>query len=94
LANLVQAPVPEERAGELDEGEVVGGVLVVADEDRAALREPGECALDDPAAGGVALLPRLVELLLADAADVGKVARLLGSRSRKPSTGTRCSPGR
>ena len=47
------------------------GFLVVADQDRAALLEPGERPLDHPAAGGVALFPSRVELLLADAADGG-----------------------
>src|SRR3990172_4777454 len=74
----MEAPVPEQGAGELDEPEVVGWFLVVADEDGAALREPGEGALDDPAAGGAAVPAPLVELLLADAADVRCVAGLLG----------------
>src|SRR5664280_1669686 len=34
---LVVAAVPEQGAGELDEAEVVGGLLVVADQQRSAL---------------------------------------------------------
>jgi len=74
----MEAPVPKKGAGELDEPEVVEGLLVVADEDRSAFGEPGERALDHPATGGVALLPALVKLLLPDPADVRDVARLLG----------------
>jgi len=74
----MEAPVPKKGAGELDEPEVVDGLLVVADEDRAALGEPGERALNHPATGGMAFLARLVELLLPDPADVRDVARLLG----------------
>jgi hypothetical protein len=70
----VEPAASEECAGELDQAFVVVGVLVVADEDRAARGEPGEGALDDPAAGGVGLLAPAVELLLADPADVGDVA--------------------
>ena len=62
----------------MDEAAVVGGLLLVADEDGAALLQPGEGALDHPAAGWVALLAGRVELLLADAADVGDVAAGLG----------------
>lgn len=69
----MESAAPEQRAGELDETLVVLRLLVVADEDRAALGQPGECALDDPAPGGLGLLPPAVELLLADAADVGDV---------------------
>jgi len=36
VLELVAASVPEQGAGELDESEVVGGVLVVADEQGAA----------------------------------------------------------
>ncbi len=56
--------------GERDEAEGVAWLLVVADEDRPALLQPGERALDHPAVGGVALAAVLVELLLADPADV------------------------
>lgn len=67
---LVASAVPEQGAGELDESEVVGGVLVVADEDRPAFLEPGDGALHDPSARWTGLLARGVELLLADLADV------------------------
>jgi hypothetical protein len=57
-------------AGELDGAEGVAWLLVVADEDRPALLQPGERALDKRVAGGVAQACGLVELLLADPADV------------------------
>ena len=47
----MQPAVPEQGAGELDEPEVVLGLFVVADQDGPAFLEPGEGALDDPAAG-------------------------------------------
>ena len=80
----MEAAVPEQSAGELNEAAVVHGLLVVADQDRPALLQPGEGALDDPAAGGVCLLACLVEFLLTDPADVRDVAAALG----------RCPPGR
>jgi hypothetical protein len=64
----------------LDEPAVVVGFLVVADQDRPAFLEPGECALDDPAAGGVRLLAGPVELLFADPSDVRDLAGGLGCR--------------
>ena len=46
---------PDQRAGELEEAEVVAGLLVPADRDRAALRKPSQGTLDHPP-------PRPVEL--------------------------------
>lgn len=59
----------------MDEAEVVLGFLVVADEERTTLLQPGDRALDDPAPSRMLLEARLVEPLLADPADVGEVAR-------------------
>lgn len=42
LLEPLEAPVPEERAGELEESAVVLRLLVVADEDRPTLGEPGD----------------------------------------------------
>ena len=67
------APVLQQGVGELDEAEVVDGLLVVADQERSALLQPGERSLHDPAAGGVSLLTPPVEFLLADPADVRDV---------------------
>ena len=74
------AAVPEQGAGELDEAAVVGWLLVVADEECAALLKPGEGALDYPAAGGMSLLAPAVELLLADPADVRDVSGVRAGR--------------
>src|SRR6266567_4476662 len=43
------AAIPEEGAGELEEGEVVLGFLLVADEDPSTLAQPSEGSLHDPA---------------------------------------------
>ena len=66
----------------MDEAAVVVGFFVVADQDRPAFLQPGEGALDDPAAGGVGLLAGLVEFLFADPSDVREVA---GRRSGRVS---------
>jgi hypothetical protein len=39
---VLQAAEPEQRAGELEQRQEVGGVFVVADEQRPALGQPGE----------------------------------------------------
>lgn len=57
----------------MDEALVVVGLLVVADQDRAALLQPGDGALDDPTAGGMGLVAIGVELLFTDPPDVGHV---------------------
>ena len=65
---------PEQGAGELEQTEEVGGVLVVAHEQRPALGEPRQRTLDHPAARGEARLAgEQIELLLPDAAQVREV---------------------
>src|SRR5918997_223999 len=66
--------VPEQDASYLDQPQIVGSLLLIAHQDRPALREPTQCSLHDPPPRRVPLLARLVELLLADASDVGHVA--------------------
>src|SRR5215207_1193413 len=69
--------VPQQDAGYLDEPQVVGGLLLIAHQDRSALREPAQRPLHHPPPRRVALLARgVVELLLADPADVRNVAAL------------------
>src|SRR5215212_9577187 len=51
VGEAVEPSEPEEGAGELEEAEVVRGLALPADEDAAPAVEPGEGALDDPAAG-------------------------------------------
>ncbi len=88
----MQPAVPPPRAGELDGDEGVAWLLVVADEDRPALLQPGERALDQRAVGGVAQARGLVELLLADPAEVRDGADR--PRPRRGRSGDRPCPGR
>jgi len=69
-AEGMESTAPQQCTGELDEAFVVGRLLVIPDEDRAALRQPREGALDHPASRRVTLLTSRVELLLANTADV------------------------
>ncbi len=76
----MQAAKPEERAGELEQPQEVRAALVVAHQERPALGQPRERPFDDPPARREALLAgRRVQLLLADAPDVGHVA-VVGDR--------------
>src|SRR5215213_11652123 len=56
VGEAMEASEPEEGAGELEQAEVVLGLALPADEDAAPAVEPGEGALDDPAAGREAAL--------------------------------------
>src|ERR687886_222481 len=49
------APVPEQGTGELEQAEVVAGLLVPTDQDRAALREPCQSTFHHPPARPVRL---------------------------------------
>jgi hypothetical protein len=51
----VIASEPEQGARELEQPEVVAGVLVPADQHRAAFGQPSQCPLHHPTAGFVAL---------------------------------------
>ena len=66
---------PDQGAGEFQPRQVVGGLLLPADQDAPPPRQPGERALHHPTPGRVRLLARLVFLLLADAPDVRHIAR-------------------
>jgi hypothetical protein len=65
------AAEPDEAAGELEEAEVVLGLLLVADEEAAALGEPGQRPLDHPPPSLVPLGSR--RALVADGGDVWDV---------------------
>src|SRR4051812_43016171 len=68
--------VPEQYTGHFDQPQVVGGFLLVAHQDRSALRQPAQRALHypPPPPRRVALLCRAgLKLLLADPADVRHV---------------------
>jgi hypothetical protein len=45
----VQSAKPEELAGELKQSQEIGGVLVVADQQRTTLGQPRQCPFEDPA---------------------------------------------
>src|SRR5437763_9505420 len=66
------AAEPEQGTGELEQAEIVRGLLLPADQDPAALVEPRDRALDHPAPSRMALRPR--GALVADECDVGLVA--------------------
>ncbi len=70
----MEAAKPEQGAGGLEQCQEVGGTLVVANEQRPALREPRQSSLYHPAARREALLTGgQIELLLRDAAQVRDV---------------------
>jgi hypothetical protein len=75
-ACLVGAAHPEQGAGQFDVRQVVLWLLVPTGQQSTPPRQPGEGALDHPAAGRVRLLSGLVFLLLADAPDVFPVPAL------------------
>jgi hypothetical protein len=66
--------VPQQNTGDLDESQIIDGLLLVAYQDRAAFRKPAQSTLHHPSPRRVSLLARPVELLLADAPYVGSVA--------------------
>lgn len=67
--------IPQQGAGELNESEMIEPVLVVADEERAALRQPGQRAFHDPTSRFVFLVSASGGLF-ADAANVRNVLML------------------
>jgi hypothetical protein len=68
----------DQRAGELEQGEVVLVLLRPADEERPVAVEPGVAGFDDPAPRAPARSAELVLDLLAAAADVRREAALAG----------------
>src|SRR3954469_1930513 len=68
MRQAVEATEPEQGAGDLEEAEVVGGLLLPPDEDAAAFGQPADRALHDPAARLVSLWSG--RLLVADHGDV------------------------
>src|SRR5215813_4950003 len=70
----MQASEPKQRTRELEQRQEVGGMFVVADEQRPALGEPRQRALHHPAPRGEALFSgRQIELFLPDAAQMRDV---------------------
>src|SRR5215208_2458461 len=67
--------VPQQDTGDLDQPQVVGGLLLVAHQNGAAFREPAQCALHHPSPPRVTLLPGVIFLLLAHAPYVGGCSR-------------------
>src|ERR671925_137323 len=76
---MLEAPEPEEGAGELKESEVVARMLVVADEDRAALGQPGKRPLHHPTSGRLALRGRRPAI-----PDLGDVRLVVPTERRAP----------
>src|SRR6478735_3688935 len=77
----VKATIPEQPARQLDQPEVVAIFLVVADEDAAALRQPGEGPLHHPTTWLVTLRSVARLPLLADPSDVRDIAVALGQQA-------------
>src|ERR687892_1124212 len=62
--------VPQQDAGDLNQPQVVGGLLLVAYQDGAALRQPAQRALHYPSSSWITLLSLRVLLLFSDASDM------------------------
>src|SRR5215210_5119972 len=62
--------VPQQDAGDLDQPQVVGGLLLVAYQDGAALRQPAQRALHYPSSSWITLLSLRVLLLFSDVSDM------------------------
>src|SRR5215208_1805236 len=62
--------VPQQDASDLNQPQVVGGLLLVAHQDGAALRQPAQRALHYPTPRRITLLPLQVLLLFSDASDM------------------------
>src|SRR5215211_578810 len=77
--------IPKQDAGHLDQPQVVGGLLLVTNQESPALREPAQSALHYPPPRRVALLSfRLLQLFLADAPNVGHIPMLRHDFTRHP----------
>src|SRR5215204_1196434 len=66
-------PVPQQDTGNLDQPQVVGGLLIVTHQNRPALRKPAQSSLNHPSPRRITLLSCRVLLLLADLADMSRV---------------------
>src|SRR5215204_7266550 len=62
--------VPQQDAGDLDQPQVVGGLLLVTYQDGAALRQPAQRALHYPSSSWITLLSLRVLLLFCDTSDM------------------------
>ncbi len=72
---FVPASEPQQGTRKFNGRQIAVCPLLVPYQDRTAARQPGKGALYHPAAGGVGLLALHVEFFLADAPDVGHIAR-------------------
>src|SRR5215210_9027368 len=66
-------PVAQQDAGDLNQPQIVGCLLLVAYQDGAALRQPAQRALHYPSSSWITLLSLQVLLLFPDASDMGLV---------------------
>src|SRR6516165_1481885 len=69
----VEASIPEEGTGQLDQAQEVLVLLVIANQDRPTLTQPSQCPLHHPAPRLVPPPPRLAPLLLGGRHDVRRV---------------------
>src|SRR5918995_5426209 len=63
-------PVPQQDAGDLNQPQIVGGLLLVAYQDGAALRQPAQRALHYPSSSWITLLSLRVFLHFSNASDM------------------------
>src|SRR3954466_5955085 len=66
----MEATIPEETAGQLDQAQVVPVLLLISHQDATALRQPGERPLHDPSPRLLPLRSVARLLLLTDPPDV------------------------
>jgi hypothetical protein len=69
--------VAQQDTGNLDQPQIVGGLLLLTHQNRPALRKPAQRALH-PTPRRITFLAHLIELLLADAPDVWDVIAFFG----------------
>src|SRR5215203_3699091 len=62
--------VPQQDAGDLDQPQIVGSLLLVAYQDGAALRQPAQRPLHYPSSSRITLVSLKVLLLFSDASDM------------------------
>jgi hypothetical protein len=66
--------IPQQRTGQLEQAEVLLGLFVIAHQNRAACAQPSVCPFHHLATCGICLVPRGVQLFLANASHVGDIA--------------------
>ena len=62
--------VPQQDAGDLDQPQIVGSLLLVAYQDGATLRQPAQRPLHYPSLSRITLVPLQVLVLFSDVSDM------------------------